>query len=84
MKNIFHCSGVQKDIFSDNTRSKFKNYIDIDNLRYLPKGSIEVAVKKIIFDPSDIDGSEEILALKSDICRESACNGTYENILCIL
>ena len=28
----------------------FQNYIDIDNLEYLPEGDIEVAIKKIIFD----------------------------------
>ena len=82
MKNIFYCSSVQKDIFSDNARSKFKNYIDIDNLRYLPKGPIEVAVKRIMFDSSDIDSSQGTLALKSDLCRESAYNGKYEKILC--
>ena len=82
MKNIFYCSGVQKDIFSDNTRSKFKNYIDIDNLRYLPKGPIEVAVKRIMFDSADINSSQGTLALKSDLCRESAYNGKYEKILC--
>ena len=82
MKNIFYCSSVQKDIFSDNARSKFKNYIDIDNLRYLPKGPIEVAVKRIMFDSADINSSQGTLALKSDLCRESAYNGKYEKILC--
>ena len=50
MKNIFYCSSVQTQLFKFNTRSNFKNYIDIDNLDYLPQGEIEVAVKKIIFD----------------------------------
>ena len=50
MKNIFYCSSVQKDIYAFNTRSMFQNYIDIDNLQYLPDGEIEVAVKEIIFD----------------------------------
>ena len=50
MKNIIYCSNVQKHLFKLNTRSHFKNYIDIDNLDYLPDGDIEVAVKKIIFD----------------------------------
>ena len=50
MKNIIYCSNVQKHLFKLNTRSYFKNYIDIDNLDYLPDGDIEVAVKKIIFD----------------------------------
>ena len=54
---------MQMELFSDNTRSKFKNYVDVDNLSYLPKDSIEVAVRRIIFDPSDIDGTGQILAL---------------------
>ena len=45
MKNIFYCSNVQKDLFASNTRSMFKNYIDVDNLDYLPNGEIEVGVK---------------------------------------
>ena len=50
MRNIFYYSNVQKNLFKFNTRSNFKNYIDIDNLDYLPDGDIEVAVKQIIFD----------------------------------
>ena len=50
MNNIFYCSNVQLQTFKFNTRSHFKNYVDIDNLDYLPDGDIEVAVKRIIFD----------------------------------
>ena len=50
MKNIFYCSSVQTQLFKFNTRSNFKNYIDIDNLYYFPEEEIEVAVEKIIFD----------------------------------
>ena len=50
MNNIFFCSNVQLQTFKFNTRSNFKNYIDIDNLDYLPDGDIEVAIKRIIFD----------------------------------
>ena len=96
MNNIFYCSNVQSQIFKFNTRSNFKNYIDIDNLDYLPDGDIEVAVKKIIFN---IDVKIEhkkaliymnkryaqnpILVLRSDICKVSPFNNTYDNILCI-
>ena len=83
MKNLFYCSSVQKELFDFNTRSLFQNYIDIDNLEYLPKGDIEVAVKKIIFD-NDVNNNHRnslifrnkrstenpILALKSNICRD--------------
>ena len=50
MKNLIYCSSIQKEIFTFKTRSLFQNYIYIDNLEYLPRGEIEVAVKKIIFD----------------------------------
>ena len=50
MKNLIYCLNVQNYIFKFNTQSMFQNYIDIDNLEYLPEGDIEVAVKKIIFD----------------------------------
>ena len=74
---------MQMELFSENTRSKFKNYVDVDNLSYLPKDSIEVSVRRIIFDPSDIDGTGQILALKSNICKESVYNDKLENILYI-
>lgn len=62
---------MHMEMFSDNTKSKFKNQIDLDNLSYLPEDSIKVAVRRIIFYPSDIDGTGQILALKSNICKES-------------
>ena len=98
MRNIFYFSNVQKNLFKFNTRSKFKNYIDIDNLNYLSNGDIEVAVKQIIFD---IDVKNEnstsliygrtnkrttnnpILALRSSICTNSPFNNRYDNILCM-
>ena len=96
MKNLIYCSNVQKDIFKFNTRSLFQNYIDIDNLEYLPEGDIEVAVKKIIFDTDATINYETSLifynerttdnpvyALKSSICKESIFNGTYDKILCV-
>ena len=90
MKNIFYCSSVQTQLFKFNTRSNFKNYIDIDNLDYLPEGEIEVAVKKIIFD-IDVKVNDKtsliyknkrtaenpILALKSSICLVSPFNDRY-------
>ena len=47
MKNIFYCSSVQTQLFKFNTRSNFKNYIDINKLDYLPEGEIEVPNKEI-------------------------------------
>ena len=37
----------------------------------------------IIFYPSDKDGTGPILALKSNICKESIYNVRFENIICI-
>ena len=83
MKNIFYCSSVQKDIYAFNTRSMFQNYIDIDNLQYLPDGEIEVAVKEIIVDAHTLTSlnNNKVLALRSNICKESVFNNRFENIL---
>ena len=43
---------MQTDRFSDNTRSKFKSYIDINHLKNTPDQNIEVAVKSIMYDSS--------------------------------
>ncbi len=51
MKNIFYCSNANKELFSDNTRSSFNSYIDINNLNYLNgEDDIEVAIKSIVFN----------------------------------
>ena len=97
MRNIFYCSSVQKDIYAFNTRSMFQNYIDVDNLEYLPDGEIEVAVKEIILDAdANINNmkktliagntglnNNKVLALRSNICKESVFNDRYENMLCM-
>ena len=74
----------------------FQNYIDIDNLDHLPKGEIEVAVKKVFFDTDIITNHKKTLifnnervsenpvfGLKSNICKESIFNNDYEKILCM-
>ena len=62
----------------------FQNYIDVDNLEYLPDGEIEVAVKEIILDAdANINNmkktliagntglnNNKVMALKSNICKE--------------
>ena len=96
MNNIFYCSNVQLQTFKFNTRSHFKNYIDIDNLDYLPDGDIEVAVKRIIFDidvkinhknaliyGATRKSTRPILALQSSICTNSPFNNRYDKILCM-
>ena len=51
MKNIFYCSNANKELFSDNTRSSFNSYIDINDLNYLNgEDDIEVAIKSIVFN----------------------------------
>ena len=61
MKNLIYCSSVQKELFTFNTRSLFQNYINIDNLEYLPRDEIEVAVKKIIFDTDITTNHKKII-----------------------
>ena len=48
-RNIFYASNVQTDLFPNNTRTKFDQYIDINDLNYI-KDDIEVAISKISFD----------------------------------
>ena len=48
-RNIFYASNVQTDLFPNNTRTKFDQYIDINDLNYI-KDDIDVAISKISFD----------------------------------
>ena len=48
-RNIFYASNVQTDLFPNNTRTKFDQYIDINDLNYI-KDDIEVGISKISFD----------------------------------
>ena len=85
MKNIFYCSNAQSEMFPRNTRSKFDNYIDINNLKYLPSHDIEAAIKSITFD-NRREGrllKEHILAIRSDICEYSIKNGEYDKIIAL-
>ena len=50
MKNIFYVSNVQSHLFSQNTRSKFENYINFQDLNYIDDENIEVGIKSISFD----------------------------------
>ena len=51
--NIYYASNAQPDIFSQNTRSKFENNIQKENLDYIPDDDLEVAIKSITFDNMD-------------------------------
>ena len=48
-RNIFYASNVQTDLFPNNSRTKFDQYIDINDLNYI-KDDIEVGISKISFD----------------------------------
>lgn len=48
--NIYYASNAQPDIFNQNTRSKFENNIQKENLNYIPDDDLEVAIKSITFD----------------------------------
>ena len=43
---------MQTDRFPENSRSKFKSYIDINHLKNIPDQNIEVAVKSIMYENS--------------------------------
>ena len=49
-KNIYYVSNVQSELFPNNKRDQFEQYIDIHNLDYIKHDNIEVAVKSISFD----------------------------------
>ena len=41
---------MQMDRFPENTRSKFKSYIDVNHLKNIPEQNIEVAVKSVMYE----------------------------------
>ena len=44
-RNIFYASNIQSDLFPNNSRTKFDQYIDINDLNYIKQNDeIEVAV----------------------------------------
>ena len=49
-RNIFYASNTQSELFPQNKRTKFDQYIDIHSLDYIQQNEIEVAVKSISFD----------------------------------
>ena len=51
-KNIFYVSNTQPELFPQNSRTKFDQYIDINELDYIKYNDLEVAVKSISFDTS--------------------------------
>lgn len=83
MKNIFYCSNAQSDIFPRNTRSTFDNYIDINNLNYLPDHDIEATIKSITFDNKRDEKllKEHVLAIRTNICEYTIRNGEYDKII---
>ena len=43
---------MQTDRFPENSRSKFKSYVDINHLKNIPDQNIEVAVKSVMYENS--------------------------------
>ena len=63
-RNIFYISNVQSDLFPHNIRTKFDQYIEVNNLNYIKHDdSIEVALKAISFD------NKQILNIVSNIYK---------------
>ena len=86
MKNIFYCSNAHKDIFNNNTRSKFECYIDINDLDYIPNHYIEAAIKSITYDNKREKKSlkDQVLAIRSNICESSIRNGEYDRLISLI
>ena len=86
MKNIFYCSNAHKDIFNNNTRSKFECYIDINDLEYIPNHNIEAAIKSITYDNKRDEKSlkDQVLAIRSNICEFSIRNGEYDRFISLI
>ena len=49
-RNIFYISNTQSNYFPKNSRTKFDQYIDVNNLDYIKNDNIDVGVKSISFD----------------------------------
>ena len=49
-RNIFYVSNTQSDYFPKNSRTKFDQYIDVNDLDYIKYDNIDVGVKSISFD----------------------------------
>ena len=48
-RNIFYASNTQSELFPHNKRTKFDQYIDINDLNYI-KDDIDIAISKHSFD----------------------------------
>ena len=96
MKSIWYCSSLQDKKFINNTRSRFSNTFDIDDIKSIPDGEIEVAIKHIFFDEENIEENsnvtlikkrqrvygDKVLGIRSNICEASIVNCGYEKELC--
>ena len=85
MKNIFYCSNAQGEMFPQNTRSKFDNYIDINHLSYLPSHDMEAAIKSITFDNKREQKllKEHVIGVRSNISDFSIKNSEYDKIVAL-
>ena len=41
---------MQTDRFPENTRSKFKSYIDINHFKNIQEQNVEVAIKSVMYE----------------------------------
>ena len=64
MKSIWYCSSLQDKKFINNTRSRFSNTFDIDDIKSIPDGEIEVAIKHIYFDAENIEENSNVMLIK--------------------
>ena len=85
MKNLFYCSNAQREMFPQNTRSRFDNYIDINHLSYLPSHDMEAAIKSITFDNKREEKllKEQVIGVRSNISDFSIKNSEYDKIIAL-
>ena len=84
MKTIYYISNINNNLFPDNSRSNFRNHINIADLDHLPSGRIEVALKSITFDNTRISYQlEEVLGLVTNVIEPHVSSGGFDQILSI-
>ena len=85
-KTIFYLSNSNSELFPSNSRSKFRTYLDIDKLNYLPDQDIEAALKSVTYDNTREDTlvEDQLLGIRTNICDYSIRNSSYDRIISLI
>jgi len=85
MKQIIYLSDTSSHIYTDNTTTKFKTYIDPVKFNYVDYIEPWVAVKSITVSltPNLVSVADRVLGVRSSICSEPIIRSNYfDRILC--